>query len=228
MLNYDREDIRKIILKKLSKKVKKIVLEQNMNGLIDEYIEKQEFIRKYGASIEDNPTKAQIKWWFQDEPKGMEVEVAPGKFEEAYEVQVDDICLRDKLASEVFQTLFKYKWKRGQKVPSGIQQLIRLTKLVERTKNKKNKEALKSRLSNIALVGVIRKYHLVRSPYMSPSQISKAINFVRKSLLSIDKLESAKYKDIEVDEEIAVFEPFKNDHPPKPPEKGNKKDDESK
>jgi hypothetical protein len=220
---YDREAIRKIIQKKYSKKVKKTVLAQNMEGLIDEYIEKQEFIRKFGASIEDNPTKEQIKWWFQEEPNGHEVEVSPGKFEEAYEIQVDDICLKDKIASEVFKSAYKFKWKRGCKIPSGIQQLIRLTKLAENTKNKKNKEAIRTRIANIALVGIIRTYHLERSPYLCPTQITKTINHVLKSLLSIEKLESDKYKDVEVEEEIIVFDPFKGDNPPRPNTK-NKKD----
>jgi hypothetical protein len=223
MALYDRESIRKIIQKKYSKRVKKTVLAQNMEGLIDEYIEKQEFIRRFGASLDNHPTKAQIKWWFQEEPNGLEVEVSPGKFEEAYEVQVDDICLKDKIASDVFQSVYKFKWKRGCKIPSAIQQLIRLTKLAENTKNKKNKEAIRTRIANIALVGIIRTYHLEKSPYLCPTQITKSINHVRKCLLSIDKLESAQYKDIEVDEEIIVFDPFKNDHPPKANTK-NKKD----
>jgi len=209
---YNRDEIKKIIIKKYSKKIKRIILDKNMNGLIDEHIEKLEFIKKYGDSVDDIPTKDQIKWWFQDEPTGMTVETSSGKVEDAYEIQVDAICLKDKLASEVFKRLYKYKWKYGDKLPSGIQQLIHLTKLAEKTKNEKNKEALQSRLANIALVGFIRQYHLERSPYMAPSQISKVINFVRKALLSIDKLALNKNNGV-VEGEVSVFPPFIDKNP---------------
>lgn len=226
-MQYDREEIKKRLLKRYSKKIKKTVLDKNIEGLIDEYIEQQEFVRKNGKSIEDIPTKEQIKWWFQDEPQGIEVEVSPGIVEEAYEVQIDNICLKDKLAYEVFTTFYKYVWKQGEEIPSVIKQLIRLTKLAETTKNKKNKEAIRTRLANIALVGVIRFYHKERKPYLCPSQISRAITFFRNALLVIDKIESGKYKEKVVKGDLAIFDPFREDNDIMPDNKDTRKQDET-
>lgn len=226
-MQYDRDDIKKKLLKRYAKKIKKSVLEKNIEGLIDEYIEHQEFVRKNGASTEDIPTKEQIKWWFQDEPQGIEVEISPGVVEEAYEVQIDNICLKDKLAYEVFTTFYKYIWQQGKPVPTVIKQLIRLTKLAETTKNKKNKEAIRTRLANIALVGVIRFYHKERKPYLCPSQISRAITFFRNALLIIDKIESGKFKDKVVKGDLAIFDPFRDDNDIMPDNKDIRREDET-
>ena len=51
MSSYNRDEVRSIILKRIGNRVKKHVLDKNIEGLIDEYIEKQEFIRKYGTSV---------------------------------------------------------------------------------------------------------------------------------------------------------------------------------
>ena len=127
------------------------------------------------------------------------------------EIQIDEICLKDPIASEVFKHLYKYKYKQGDEVPPIIKGLIKLIKLADMTKTGKNKTAIKLRLNNIAVVGVIRFYHLERRPYLYPSQINKAINFFRNALLVIDKIEGGSIKDGEIVGELPIFDAFRDD-----------------
>ncbi len=219
MPNHNRDEIRSIILKRIGNRVKKNVLDKNIEGLIDEYIEKHEFILKNGISVKDNPTKEQIKWWFQDRFDESKMESNSSNYEEPLEIQVDEICLTDPVALIVFKYLYKFKYKQGDEVPNEIKALIKLIKLSELTKNAKSKTTIKRRLNNIAIVGVIRFYRLERKPYLYPSQINKAINYFKNVLLLIDKVSNNETKDIEDVGELVVFEALKDD----PKNKDNKK-----
>jgi len=208
---YNRDEIRAAIFKKLGTKVKKQVLDKHIEGLIDEHIENQEFIKKHGLSLEDNPTKEQMKWWFQDRFDETKFVIEHGTSADVpLEIQTDDICLKDTIASEVFKTFYKFRWKQGEALPPTIKQLIKLAQLAEVTKNIKNKNKIKYRLNNIAVVGVIRFYHLERTPYLTSTQIGKAINFFINALLLISKIESGEYKDEEIKGELVLFEAFKD------------------
>jgi hypothetical protein len=205
----DRQKIKELIIKKMGNKLKKEVLNNNLEHLVDEYIENQEFIKNNGSDPDELPTKDEMKWWFQDRPEPTEVEVEiNGVKEECYEVAIDKYCTTDKIAMEVFKNLYKFKWKQGVDVPIQIKALVRLNKIAETTKNKNNKELIEARLSQIALIGVIRFYHMERKPYLCPSQINRAISFFKEALCFIDTMDDAKYKDTKIHGEFAIFDAF--------------------
>lgn len=210
MPNYDRDEIRSIIIKRYANKLKKTVLDKNIEGLVDEFIEKREFVRKNGKSIDDFPTKTDIKWWFQDKVSDHNIETTPGEFEDALEINVDEICLDDPIATQVFKSLYRYTWKSGDEIDPVIKNLIKLTKIADASKSGAAKKKLRYRLNNIAIVGVIRFYHLERKPYLCVSQINTAINFFRNALLIIDKIDGGEYKDETILGEVSIFEAFKD------------------
>lgn len=219
----DRQKIKELIIKKMGTKLKKAVLDANIEQLVDEYIENQEFIKKNGSSTNNLPTKSEMKWWFQDKPPAdKQIDTENGKKEDCYEVDIDKFCISDKTALEIFKTLYKFSWKQGADVPPTIKRLISLLKISQSTKNRNNKEIIETRLGQIALIGTIRFYHMERKPYLCPSQINRAINYFKEALSLIDKIESGTFKDKKIQGEFFIFDAFKVKEEVKVPKKKKK------
>jgi hypothetical protein len=205
MTNFDRNKIKSQLLEKYSKKVKKEVLEKNIESLVDEYIEIQQYILENGKNCNDLPTREDIKWWFQDKPELEEIEVSPGNYEKLLEVQIDAICLKDKIASFVFKHLYNYKWKQGTELNHFLDQLIKLNILAQESNSRLIKNKAKTRLANICLVGTVRFNDILRKPYLTQKQIDDSILYFRKVLSIIDKVSNGEFKDNIVTGEMYLF-----------------------
>lgn len=204
----DRKDIKKELLKKYGKKLKKDILESNIEGLVDEYIEKNEFIQKYGTV--KFATKDEMKWWFQDNISVDKFEVSPGVFEDVMEIKVDNIYFKEKaIGKQIYKNFYKYCWKPDEPIPEIIKNLIKIHKIAMDIKVDKRTRNFESyRLSDLALLGAIRYYHLERTPYFCRSQINKIITSFRKALDVIDKIETGKFKNEKIIGELPLFGAF--------------------
>jgi len=203
----DRDKIRKNFINRLKTMGRRPSCKK-VDDLVDEYLENQKFIEDNNLSVENLPTKEDIKYWFQDPPETDLIEIEPDLFETVFEVDVDDICIDDKLATEVFKWLYKWKWYQGKELPKEIFELIKINNIISKSRNKKNKEKAKARLANICIVGVIRFYHLERNPYLCPTQIVKSVEFLRQSLSFLSKVEKGKYDKKIVNGNLYMFDPF--------------------
>lgn len=205
-MNLSKEEVRKYLMDYYKNKVDATILLKNIDDLVDEYIDNKRFIERNGNSTRDLPTKEDMKYWFQDRPKDTEVQVDDGTYEKLFEINIDTICLENKVANEVFLGLYNFNFSQDTIIPKTILGLIKLNKIAEYSPNKKTKQHAKNILSNIAIVGSIRFYHLERSPYLTESQITKIINSFRKNLFIVDELNNEEYKDKIIDGVIYMFD----------------------
>lgn len=203
----DRDKIRKKFIDRLKSMGRKPSV-RKVDDLVEEYMDNQKFVEDNRLSVKTLPTKEEIHYWFQDPPDSDLIEVEPDVFETAFEVDVDEICLEDKLATEVFKWLYNWSWKQGEEIPNAVLELIKINNIISKSRNKKNKEVAKARLANICIVGVIRFYHMERKPYLCPTQIVKSIEFLRQSLNFLSGVTKGKYSKKIVNGELYIFDPF--------------------
>jgi hypothetical protein len=186
---------------------RRVTLKQ-IDGLVDEYMENKKFVEDNNLTVKDLPTKEDIREYFQDPPENDKIEVEDGIFERCFEVDVDTICLEDKLALEVFKWVYRWKWTQGSTIPPEIHELIKINNIISKSNNKDNRDRAKARLANICIVGIIRFYGLERTPYLCPTQIIKSLDFLRQSLGFLSSVIKGKYKQKVVNGELYIFDPF--------------------
>lgn len=203
MPTYDKEKIKKQLYKKYKAKFKPDILNKHIDGLVEEYIENDNFIKKNKLKVKNLPTKSEINSWFEDELEANEL--LENLNDPIAKIDLYAIYHKDKLAKEVYKNFYKYKWKRGDEIPIPLKTMIQLLKIAETTKNVQNKNTIISRLINIALLGTVRFYHLERKPYFKEKQIQKIINYFIGILTLIYKIEHKKFKDVILDEEVYIF-----------------------
>lgn len=192
------------------RKIGKHLTEDEICDLVDDYFEKQDIIDS-GATVEDLPTLYDIKWFFQDPPKELYVKNEEGESEEVFEIDVDNICLNDELATKVFKNLYSWYWEKDKELPNEILELIKLNNIATRSRNKKNNLSANSRLANICLVGIVRFYHIEKYPYIYPSKIIRAYDFFKSCLNFINKVHKGKIskdKIDNIDNKLYIFNPF--------------------
>jgi hypothetical protein len=202
----DRNKIALDIRRKFQDKIKKTVLDKNIQGLVDEYIEIQEYISENGHDVSDLPSKSDIKLWFQDLPESQEFIHADGTTEPMFELDIDRICLTDDLALDVFKKFYDWGWIKGEDFPKTIKLLVKYCKVYLHTKNNLNKKKIETRLINIFLVGIIRYNHLERAPYLPKSYINSGFQTFIAHLIILDKFDSGLLKDS--DKEFDSFDLF--------------------
>jgi len=195
----DREQIALLIKKKYQDKVKREVLEKNLEGLVDEWIEIHEYIDENGYSIKDLPTKDEMKWWFQDLPEADTVIYADGTSEPLFEIDVDKICTSDELAMHVFKSEYDWTWDPKVEVPKTIKMILKYNKVYLNTKNEISRRKLETRLINLFLVGIVRFNHIERKPYLPKSSINKGFKKFSAFLNLLEKLDNGTIKDLEIE-----------------------------
>jgi len=201
MASNDKEKIRRLLLTRLKQHINKKDLEKKIDGFVEEYIEKCRLIEKY--SINNLPSKKDIKWWFQDKPEFEHVELKDGTKETTFEVDIDSICLNDSIATDIFKIYYDWCWDESCKLPYTIKELIKIYRKFKNSKTENTRNEYKERLSNIALVGTIRLNRIERKPYLCPSEIIKCCN----SLLTNLELICNKSKTIQ-NKKIYIFDAF--------------------
>lgn len=185
-----RKEIKTRLLKNIKDLLRPDVLHKNLDDLVDSYIEKSELSKKY--TIEDLPTRDEIKWWFQELPDVNAVELENGEYETLFELFVDKICLKDKLANIIYKGNYDWYWEDGKEIPKYISDLLEIYKEYKRCRKRDKKNKLKTRLYNIATVGVVRFYKLERRPYLCPTEIEKCGIYVLKCLEMLVDIEKGK------------------------------------
>jgi hypothetical protein len=186
----NKNEIREQIFKRLSKrKLNSTIIE----GIISEHIENELFVLEHDLTNEDLPSKSEMKWWFQDAPPKNIL-----NDDVLMEVQLDEICLTDKLATKIFKYYYKWKWDPNKELPKEI---IELMKLSNDTKRKKDSQR---RLLENLLIGIIRFKHLERRPYFYPAEIIELTDIVIKRLKIINKINDGFFEK----EDIINIEPF--------------------
>jgi hypothetical protein len=204
----NKDVARKIIVERLKKKNKKLELPA-IEDLAEELVDNWDFVSKNNLSVDDLPDKNDIKWWFQDPPPdSLQVEVETGKFEDLYEVNIDSICLKDKLATKIFKYLYKWSWQQGEKIPEEVKELIQINNMAHKSTNKENKAAARARIINLAMVGIVRYYHIENKPYLCPTQIKRACDFLKSTLAFLSGVVKGKYDKKTITGRISIFDPF--------------------
>lgn len=204
----NKEAARKIIVDRLRKADKKLELPR-IEDLANELVENWDFISKHNLTVDDLPTQEDIRQWFKDPPPDvLQVEIEPGKFEDIYEINVDEICLKDPLATKIFKYVYKWSWKQGDKIPEEIKELIKINNMAHRSSNSKNKNIARARIINLTMVGIVRFYHLESKPYMCPTQIKRACDFVKSTLAFLNSVVKGKYDKKTVNGKIYIFDAF--------------------
>lgn len=204
MATYNKDKIKIILLKKYKNKIKPNVLEQHIDGLVNEYIDNKNFISKNRLKVASLPTKEDIASWFEDELDPNELIKSENDDDPIAKIDISKIYT-DKIAKQVFKHLYDYKWEHNKELNDTIKILVHLYKISEATTNEINKDKIISRLINIALIGTIRFYKLERTPYLRDSQIKYIINKFFKILSLLFNLTSGKYKSKKVKGELYIF-----------------------
>lgn len=226
MSSYDKDKIKSIILKKYKGKIKPKVLESNIDGLVNEFIENREFIKNNNLKVSSLPTSEDIKSWFEDELNDENLLESLKNDDPWMKVDMYKIYHKDKLAKEVYKNLYDIKWSITDEIDPNIQLMIKLLKLSDRSSTTKaNRDIIISRMVNLALLGTIRYYHLERRPYFKESQISKIIEYFFKVLALIDNVKNGKYKDKNIAGELYIFKSL-DTLKDKPPFEIDSEDDE--
>ena len=133
MPKRSRSKIRRLLLKKWKGLISEDTLKEKIDDFVDEYLEKCEFFDKY--TVEQLPSRADIKWWFQEKPEAQYVELTDGTLESNYEMNIDAICLEDSLATEVFKCYYCWYWEDGCEIPDAIQEIIDIYKKFKRARS---------------------------------------------------------------------------------------------
>lgn len=202
-----REQAKLYLLKHFKDKVKPDILEKNIEGLVDEYLEVQEFISKNGADVRTLPSKIDMKWWFQDPINKDELKSIPGDM--VCEVKIDEIYLNEPhLAKPIFKDLFKWKWEYGVQLPDTVKELILLEQSIQNTKDAQKRKLAEIKLLNLALLGAIRFYNLERKPYMKMSEIQKINDHFKMVLGVIYKIDNGFYGKNKIKGSIYLFDAF--------------------
>ena len=186
MASDDRIKIRRLLLSRLKQFISKKILEEKIDDFVDEYIEKCNFIKNNNINM--LPSKREMKWWFQEKPDTDKVKLEDGTIETNFEVDIDTICLHDKLATEVFKNYYNWYWEDGCKIPYVIKDILKLFKKYKNCQKNHLKREYKEKISNIALVGTIRLNKIERKPYLCPSEIIKCCNSLIMNLELLDNI----------------------------------------
>lgn len=206
MSGYDKEKIKKHLLKKYKSKLKPAVLEANIDGLVDEFIENREFVKTNNLRVKDLPTQHEISLWFEDELTEEDFAESLKTNDPWMKIDLSKIYQKDKLAKEVYKNLYDLKWSVEDEVDKSIELMIKLMKLADRPSTTQiNRDIIIARLVNIALLGTVRFYHIERRPFLKESQISQVIKYFFKVLSLISSIKSGKYKDKNLGGEIYIF-----------------------
>jgi hypothetical protein len=204
----NKEVARKIIADRLKKKNKRLEL-PIIEDLAEELIDNLDFISKHNLSVDDLPNRNDIKWWFQEPPpENLQIEVEPGKYEDLYEVSIDNICLKDKLATKIFKYLYKWSWQQGEPIPDEVKEMIQINNMAHKSTNKENKTAARVRIINLTMVGIVRYYHIENKPYLCPTQIKQACDFLKSTLAFLSGVVKGKYDKKIITGRINIFDPF--------------------
>jgi hypothetical protein len=204
-----REQARIYLTKQLKSKLKPSVFEKNIEGLIDEYLEVQQFVINNGADVNELPRKNDIKWWFQDPIDRKEVENSRNSGDDICEIRIDDIYLNDKLlAKPIYKKYYNWKWEQDVEVPLPIKELISLSRSLNSVKDINKQKIIEVRLINIALLGVIRLYKMERKPYLKSSEIEKIIRHFKMVLDVIYKIENGFYGNNKINGSVYLFDAF--------------------
>lgn len=208
-MSNDRESVKEYILKLYKNKVKKEVLEKNIEGLVDEYFDTQKCILETGADTNELPTKKEMKWWFQDKVKDEDILKAKAENDELIEVKIDEIYKNDsKIARAVYKKLYNWKWEHGVILPPEIQELVKLNRLLAISKEEYNKKVILTKLINIAMLGAIRLYNMERKPYLRISDVNKIRNHFHMVLDVIYKVDNGFYGDNKIKGTVYLFDAF--------------------
>lgn len=208
-MSNDRDSVKEYILKLYKNKVKRDVLEKNIEGLVDEYFDTQKCILETGADVNELPTKKQMKWWFQDRVTEAEIIAAKNNGDELIEVKLDDIYKGDLVLSRaIFKRLYDWKWEYGIKIPKEIQELVNMNRLMNASKEDYNKKILLTRLINIAMLGAIRLYKMERKPYFKIGDVNKIRNHFHMVLDVIYKVDNGFYGDNKIKGTVYLFDAF--------------------
>ena len=108
MAEYNREKIKANLKIKYKKKFKPDVLEKHIEGLVDEFIEIREFVKKNKGS--NLPTKEEVTGWFEQKPTEEEIEQYAKEEVSVAKIDVYKIYKGDKLAKEIFKHFYNHKW----------------------------------------------------------------------------------------------------------------------
>jgi hypothetical protein len=208
-MSNDRDSVKEYILKLYKNKVKKEVLEKNIEGLIDEYFDTQKCILETGADVNELPTKKEMKWWFQDKVTDKDILSAKTSGDELIEVKIDDIYKSDLvLARAVFKRYYDWKWEYGVKIPPEILELVKMNRLMGTSKEEYNKKILLTRLINLAMLGALRLYKMERRPYLRMSDVNKIRNHFHMVLDVIYKVDNGFYGNNEIKGSVYLFDAF--------------------
>lgn len=202
-----RDAAKEYLLKHFKDKVKPDILDKNIDGLVDEYLEVQEFISKNGADTRTLPSKNDMKWWFQDPINKEELKSTPG--DTICEVKLDEIYLNEPhLAKPIFKTLYCWKWEHGVALPDTIKELILLERSLQSTTDNQKRKMVEIKLLNLALLGAIRFYSLERKPYLKMTEIQKINDHFKMVLGVIYKIDKGFYGDNKIKGSIYLFDAF--------------------
>lgn len=211
----DRPSIKAYLLKLYKKKVKPDVLEKNIEGLVDEYIDTQKFIIENGVDVDSLPNKTQMKYWFQEALSDEVLKAMDTTKENIYEIKIDDIYIRinpdntskkDKIAEAIYKRLYNYEWKYNAVLPEELKDILKIYKLFLNTKNPQHRKLIENKLINYAFLGTIRFYHIEAMPYLRAKEIETIGRSFRTLLDVIYKSESGFYEDCEIKGSVYMFD----------------------
>lgn len=205
MPKRSRAKIRRLLLARWKNLIDEETLRSKIDDFVDEYLEKCEFFEKY--TVDQLPSRADIKWWFQEKPEAQYVEQTDGSLESNYEMNIDAICLEDSLATDIFKYYYNWYWENGCEIPYTIQKMIDVYKKFKRARSEKKKSEYKERLANLALVGIVRLNKLERKPYMCPTEIMKCSNHLIESLEILSRI-GTKREPKSLPKKLYIFDAF--------------------
>lgn len=214
----DRDTIKKRLIKKYRNKLKSNVLEQHIDGLVDEYLENEKFVIEHGVDIDSLPNRLQMKYWFQDKLSQETLEKIYKKEDKLYEVNIDDIYIKinsdntskkDPLAEYIFKKLYNFEWHYKKELPNELKEILKIHKVAQIITNIDQKRFLDTRLANYAMLGTVRFYHLERYPYFNQNELNTIISQFRFILEVIYKVEKGFYgNENEIKGSIYLFDAF--------------------
>lgn len=190
-----------------SKIINPDILDDQIDSLYEDYLKK---IKLYHENdVDDLPSKEDIKWWFQDRPESTYILKNDGTRENVYEICIDDIFKNDPLAELVFKTYYHWHLKCDAtefEYPELVNNLIDLKN--KYASARRYKKDLKRRLTNIALIGNIRMYGLLGSPYLCPTEIESCFIYFIGALDTLDALRSGELTINDIDDDLYIFDSF--------------------
>lgn len=203
----DRDKLKEKFIKKYKNKLKPEILEKNIDGLVDEYIENINFIKSNNLTVDSLPSTKEIRGWFEESiEEYISNNINSMEDEEILQVDIDAIYKKDKLARVIFKEFYSYKWNPNEELHEILKLFIKLYKISNYNENPNNKKMILSRLGNIAILGVVRFYHKERTPFFKKAEIDLVCKNFLKLLDLIYKVHNKKIKDINLEESIYIFD----------------------